>query len=230
MLENLNKKVKSGLDTYLGFDTDIIWYNTDYCEVYGGATRDIINDDKINDIDMMVLGKSQKFVESVLLENGYRKLEDMAMKHLHDLYKEIRCIFEPTTYINDDFKIVQLIRPSTYSKQYNRYHKIINDKGDFYAMSNRFFELMREVDLSTSGVSFNGRLRENCEDAILHCLSKVYRVNDKAEMLNPKRIYERREKLRKKGYEEFHSMDKNRESYKKFTKILGRRDKLFLIN
>lgn len=224
MLDKLNDKVKKGLDKYLEFDTDIIWKNTDYCEVYGGATRDIISNNKINDIDFMVLSNSQQKLMKILEINGYVKMDNLTSKNIHEMYKDIKCIFEPITYLKG-LKVVQLIRPSSYSK--------INgslNKGVFYTMSNRFFELIREVDMSCSGVSFNGLLRENCEDAILHCLSKVYKINENAELLNPERLYERKEKIINKGFEEYSSMDKNKQLFQKYSKLLGRSDKLFSIS
>lgn len=221
MLSKLSKKVKKGIDEYLEFDTDIIWENTDYCEVYGGAIRDIISNNNINDVDFMVLPKSKEKLISILEYNGYIKMEDLVIKNNHEIYKEIKCIFEPITYIKGT-KIVQLIRPSLYNKNENDI-KIVNKKDIF----SRFFELIGEVDMSCNGVSFNGKIRENCNDSILHCLSKVYKVNVKAEMINNKRIEERRIKIEKKGFEEFNHLNKNKELYKRSVKLLERSNKIF---
>jgi hypothetical protein len=228
MLEKLSEKVKAGLDDYLEFDTDVIWKNTDYCDVYGGATRDILSDNKINDVDFILLPDSQKKVMKILDSNGYVKMDDLTMKHMHEIYKDIRCIFEPITYMKG-IKIVQLIKPSTYSKRNNNYQQIISKRGAFYSMTNRYYELISEVDMSCSDVAFNGKLREHCEDAILHCLSRVYKINENAEMLNPDRLYERRNKVERKGFEEINCMDKNKELYRKNCKLLVRSNKLFQV-
>lgn len=78
---DLKQKVKSKLDEYLEFDSDLIFNSLlkegeqlqvkPLVRVFGGAVRDIIANIPINDVDIIVGAKTIKRVNRVLEENGY---------------------------------------------------------------------------------------------------------------------------------------------------------------
>lgn len=191
MKYNLTKKVKQDIDNYLEFDSSILFKSCDYLEIFGGAVRDSIADMEIHDIDILALSIGEKTCSKILENNGYKFMNLLNMKEIHEMYKDIHCIFEPRTFINKNLKIVQLIRPTPTLFPVENY------------FSKDFFELMREVDLSCCGVSFNGlHIRENCPDAVLHCQNGYYSINNKAKMYNENRNIMRTEKLKGRGWKD----------------------------
>jgi len=188
-------QVKKRIDEYLEFDSDILFKECDYLEIFGGAVRDSIANLEIHDIDILALSKSANRCGEILVENGYKFLPQLNGKEIQEMYKDIHCIFEPWSYINKNLKIVQLIRPSNLINQRSKDGKIqkINSAG--------FFNLMKEVDMSCCGVSYNGDIiKENCENAILHCQQRYYSVNTNAKMYQENRYLMRTNKLDDRGW------------------------------
>ena len=193
--------IKQKLDEYLEFDSNLL-FNSDNIKVkklvriFGGAIRDIIAGQKINDIDILVGSKSCPFIEYTLKEHGYIYMESLAPKDLSSVYKDIRVINEPRTWLKGT-KIVQLIKPVSPSNNSKVYRE-------------GFIDLIQNVDLSCCGVSWDGdNLFENYPDAILHCISLVFDVNYGAKMYSRKRSDMRRYKLIDRGWKELNKKDKS---------------------
>jgi len=202
-------KINEKLSEYCGFDVDLIFNNTDFLVVFGGAIRDIIQGidvDKINDIDILCLPASKNVAIVVLLENGYSE-NGFIKKNLHSIYKDIRYIFEPRTFFKGS-KVIQLITPSSVFRPRNLYQHIKNGSGFrdkskklYDDMTIPYYDLLSNVDISSSGTFFDGEtLYESIDDSIIHCQRRVYRVNDKALMYNYARTMGRVEKLKSHGW------------------------------
>lgn len=208
---NLKQKVKSKLDEYLEFDSDLIFNSLPkegdqlqvkpLVRVFGGAVRDIIADMPINDVDIIVGAKTIKRVNRVLEENGYIYMESLQPKELSRIYSDIRIINEPHTWIKGS-KIVQLIRPvcdknPSTQKQYEE----------------TFINLIQNVDMSCCGVSYDGlNVYENYPQAISHCLSKSFISNTDAKMYSIKRYQSRCYKLIDRGWNEILTIADRRQS------------------
>lgn len=229
MFKRLNEKIKNELDEYLEFDTNEIFENTDYCEVFGGAIRDILADCSINDIDFVALPQSKNELDTILRKHGYQFLEDYTSIDINEIYKDIRLIFQPITYINKNFKKVQIIRPSFYNSHTYKImiSTMISKNWVIQNHSKNFFDLMKEVDLSCCGVSFDGNLKENYPKGIIHSMSRIFEINDKAGMFNKERTLKRKFKLIDKGFEEWdHLSNKRIEEYNRIKKSIERKEKL----
>ena len=198
--------IKKALDEYLEFDSKLLFNRVPISEmkmnsygikvkrlvrVFGGAIRDIIAGQPINDIDILVGAQSCSLVEITLKENGYIYMESLGPKDLSNLYSEIHVINEPRTWVKGS-KIVQLIRPVI---QVTR-----ND--DFRYYERGFIDLIQNVDISCCGVSWDGKLYENYPNAIFHCQNKSYIVNINAKMYSYKRADHRRFKLNGRGWKQ----------------------------
>jgi hypothetical protein len=184
----MNSKIKQKLSEYLEFDSDKLFQNKyNLIRVFGGAIRDIIADQPINDVDILCGSKAFKFVEFILENNGYTYFDYLNAKHLQEMYKDIHVINEPHTWIKGK-KIVQVIRPTNFKD------------GSSYEES--FNNLIANVDLSCCGVSYDGELHEDFKNAIIHCQSMVYSVNHAALMYSDNRAMHRRVKLQDRGWEE----------------------------
>lgn len=186
-------EIKQKLDEYLEFNSDFLfndkWGDADYACIFGGAIRDIVagDSDKINDIDILALPRSVTQLYNVLNKFNYKKI-DLVKPNIHELYTDIKFIFEPITLINPNQKIVQIIRPS----QINTKKKI----GTFDAMVNAYFRLLTNVDLSSSGLFYDGEdLYESIQGAYTHCKAKVFEELTDAMMFNVTRTFKRKEKL-----------------------------------
>lgn len=185
-------KIKKELDNYLEFNSNILFNSNDYIVVFGGALRDIIaNDsDKIKDIDIMCLPKSRNRATKILLSEGY-KLLYLFSPDLFCLYRDIKCIFEPKTFIKGD-KIVQLITPTT--------NNIINFNLSEIEISitlqKNFFTVLKNVDLSSSGLIYNGKqLYESVKSSVFLIKNKKFFTIENALMYNDKRIFIRKNNL-----------------------------------
>lgn len=189
-LEELKNKVIKRLTEYLEFDVKEIFNLSDYITIYGGAIRDSIAEMEINDVDILCMPKSaielQKFIE----KHDYKKIELYDQDALN-MYKGIRLIAEPLTFINNNRKVIQIIRPA--------FKKRVED----YISSH--ISLIKNVDLSCCGVflEFNGKelvLKEACKNAIVHSLAKVYEINKWAKLFNNDRTSFRDHKLTSRGW------------------------------
>jgi hypothetical protein len=195
-------KIRKSLSDYLEFDSDELFKSKfNLVRVFGGAIRDILAEQPINDVDILCGSKALNYIESVLEQNGYQYMEMLNGKDLQEMYSEIHIINEPHTWIKSK-KIVQLIRPS-----------LSNWKTDSSLYEEGFRDLISNVDLSCCGVSYDGEnLYEDYPNAIVHCQSKVYSVNKSAKMYSERRINHRIHKLKDRGWEEIESKtDLNRD-------------------
>jgi len=192
------QKINNRLNEYLEFDNSILFFDP-MIRIFGGAIRDSIADDPINDVDILCGAQSLRRLESILEENGYNHFEKLTSVDITNLYSTIQVISEPRTWIKGT-KVVQLIRP--------RIQSMSNDKSEQQNYSDNFKNLIENVDFSCCGVSWsNGILYENCESAILHCLNKQYCENQGAKMYSYERAQHRRAKLESRDWE---SVSRNR--------------------
>jgi len=208
----LKEKIKGELDKYLEFDSNLI-FNTEpivsermpykrLIRIFGGSLRDIIAGKSIKDIDILVGSKSISYIERILIENGYIYMDSLTPKDINSMYSDLKILSEPHTWIKSE-KIVQLIRPS--------FNGISREKqADNYERS--FINLIQNVDISCCGLSYDGyNLYENYKDAVLHCKSLLFEINNRAIMYNPNRIEHRKYKLLDRGWNEISSLSDYRE-------------------
>ena len=107
-------KIRQSLSEYLEFDSDELFKSKfNLVRVFGGAIRDILAEQTINDIDILCGSKALSYIESVLEQNEYHYMETLNGKDLQEMYSEIHIINEPHTWVKGS-KIVQLIRPSNW--------------------------------------------------------------------------------------------------------------------
>jgi hypothetical protein len=189
----MKEMIKNKLDEYLEFDSNILFKNKyNLVRVFGGAIRDSIANQPINDVDILCGSKALKEIEFLLENKGYHYMEMLNGKDLQEMYSEIHIINEPHTWIKGK-KIVQLIRPVIPIKRDSdlRYYEI------------GFRDLISNVDFSCCGVSWDGdEVYENYPNAILHAQSKVFSVNTFAKMYSHKRAQHRKVKLQNRGWKE----------------------------
>ena len=196
-------KIRQSLSDYLEFDSDELFKSKfNLVRVFGGAIRDILSYQKINDIDILCGSKALEYIEMVLEQNDYNYMQMLNGKDLQEMYSEIHIINEPHTWIKGT-KIVQLIRPSNF----------VSNEIDSSLYEEGFKDLISNVDLSCCGVSYDGEnLYEDYPNAIVHCQSKVYSVNKSAKMYSERRINHRIHKLKDRGWEEIENKtDVNRD-------------------
>jgi len=188
---------KSRLDEYLEFDSSQLFFDP-FVRVFGGAIRDIICGDKINDVDILVGSQSLPKIEYILTINGYIYQEGLIPKDLASIYSDIHVISEPHTWTKKD-KVVQLIRPAKNSKLAPRGTKL-SDSFNRKVYQQIFINLIENVDLSCCGVSWDGeKLYEHYPEAVHHCLTKVFITNYGA-MYSERRHIHRKAKLESRGW------------------------------
>jgi hypothetical protein len=202
--------IKEKLDEYLEFDSNLIFNRTpihneyEYSiklkrlvRIFGGAIRDIIAGQPINDVDILVGAQSSKLVELTLKENGYTYMESLAPKDLSSVYTHLQIINEPKTWIKGT-KIVQLIKPVI--------KKPVSTDLRYYEMG--FVDLIQNVDISSCGVSWDGvHLYENFPNAIAHCQNLSFYINKLAKMYSRQRSSLRRYKFIERGWREIEMND-----------------------
>lgn len=190
------QKINDRLNEYLEFDNSILFFDP-LIRIFGGAIRDSIADEKINDVDILCGAQSIRRLEFILEENGYHHFEKLTSVDITNLYSTIHVISEPRTWIKGT-KVVQLIRPRI---QVMKVNPLALQEQQNY--TDNFKALIENVDLSCCGVSWsNGVLYENTESAILHCLNKQYTENTGARMYSYERATHRRAKLESRGWEQ----------------------------
>lgn len=205
------RNIKDGIDNYLDFDSNEMFVSGDYITIFGGALRDIVagQEDKINDIDILCLPVSKRSLENVLMMNGYTKM-NLIKPDLNFIYKDIRYIFEPSTYINSKRHIVQLIRPTNSNC-------IMNNHRTSSKIYENYYTLLKNVDLVSSGLFYDGNnLYESVNGAYNFCKNKITKTLDDALMYNINRTYLRKEKLLYNGWKDYDRCD---EIYKRSLKI-----------
>lgn len=196
--------IKEKLDEYLEFDSNLLFNRTPIEEhsiklkrlvrVFGGAIRDIIAGQKINDVDILVASQSCSLVEFTLKESGYTYIESLVPKDLSSVYSDIQVISEPRTWMKGT-KIVQVIKPRLKSNHPREYEQM-------------FIDLIQNVDISSCGVSWDGEnLYENYANAISHCQNLSFYINKRAKMYSSKRASHREWKLLERGWTKIESDD-----------------------
>ena len=202
----MNKElIKNKLDEYLEFNSDELFQRTDFCVIFGGAIRDIVSGGKvedINDIDVMGLPHSLKVMGNTLERNGYN-LVNLVKPDIYNIYKDIKCIFEPKTYINKNNKIVQLIKPTI------KFNRIEDYKYEFIINRDTFYNLLSNVDLTSSGLFYDGNeLYESLYNSYLHCKLKVFDRVYMSTMYQTTRTMLRSNTLQNKGWKQTEQIDK----------------------
>lgn len=193
MIQTINSK----LNEYLEFDNDLLFFDP-LVRIFGGAIRDSLADQPINDIDILCGSNSVSRLEYILEQNGYYKMNKLSSIDISILYKDIKVISEPITWIKGK-KVIQIIRPRNISgtKDMDK----ITPKHLAYV--NNFKQLISNVDLSCCGVSWNsGILYENYQNAVIHCLTKSFYANNGAAMYSYDRAIHRKAKLEDRGWTE----------------------------
>lgn len=196
--------IKEKLDEYLEFDSNLLFNSTPIEEysiklkrlvrIFGGAIRDIIAGQSINDVDILVGSQSSKLVELTLKEAGYTYMVSLAPKDLSSVYTHLQIINEPKTWIKGT-KIVQLIKPVIKTTDLR-----------YYEMG--FVDLIQNVDISSCGVSWDGvHLYENFPNAIAHCQNLSFYINKMAKMYSRQRSSLRRYKFIERGWREIEIND-----------------------
>lgn len=203
-------KIRQSLSDYLEFDTDELFKSKfNLVRIFGGAIRDILAEQPINDIDILCGSKALKYIEMVLEQNGYNYMEMLNGKDLQEMYSEIHIINEPHTWVKGK-KIVQLIRPVV---SFAELHNTNTNKVPCDIYEEGFRDLISNVDFSCCGVSYDGEtLYEDYPNAIVHCQNKVFSVNMRAKMYSRKRAQHRKVKLESRGWKEIENKtDVNRD-------------------
>jgi len=199
--KEIEDRVKFNISEYIGFDVHELFLS-DYITIYGGAVRDSIAELEIHDVDILCMPHSANKLKSFLLTKGYKQFELYDQDKLN-MYQGLSLISEPWTLIKND-KVIQIIRP--------RWFKDIksNNINDFRLYEDVYYNLIRNVDISCCGVFLeqdhnNSKLslKEACENAIIQCLTKTFKINKYASLYNPKRIYDREYKLIDRGWTNF---------------------------
>lgn len=211
----LEIKIKNRIDDYLEFDTNQLLKYTDYAIIFGGAVRDSIADQPINDVDIMALNHSIEYLILNLERNGY-SLSNLTKPNITCLYDLTHIIFEPITYMNKNRKIIQLIRPSI--------GKILSMKpkvrptvsvftnelkfdlvSDECAAKTAYFTLLSNVDISCCGVAFDGfNLYETIPMAVKQCMNKEFDYISSNMMVHHNRVHDRIAKMESRGWSLLH--------------------------
>lgn len=190
--------IKEKIDQYLEFDSRKLFFDP-MVRIFGGAIRDSIADQPINDIDILCGSKSIGRLKFILESEGYRLMESLITKDIASIYTDIHVISEPHTYIKGD-KIIQVIRPSA-SHILAPQGTTIKDTKSFGIYYQIYQNLIHNVDISPCGVSYDGyHIYENYPDAVIHCLTKTFSVNTGAAMYSQKRIQHRIAKFVHRGW------------------------------
>ncbi len=206
--------IKKRLDEYLGFDSNELLrpkniivdgilrpekkfrqvVGEPLIRVFGGAIRDSIADQKINDIDLLIGSKMLHTVEAVLHKHGYVYMDSLTPKDIGAMYKDLRIINEPRTWLNTkNMAIVQIIRPVGFTA------------------ANPIAAVVQNVDISCCGVSWDGEtLYENFPDAVIHCQTRKYSTNYSGKM-RTSRTSSRTWKLDNRGWKPIKSPQEARD-------------------
>lgn len=178
--------IKKRLDDYLGFDSNELLrpkkiivegiprtvakfrqiVGEPFIRIFGGAIRDSIAGKNIHDVDIVLGSKMLHTAEAVLHSKGFVYMENLTGKDLGAMYKDLKIIDEPRTWLNPkNMAIVQLIRPAGFTAD------------------NPIAAVVQNVDISCCGVSWDGeKLYENHPDAVLHCQTMHYQTNYSGKM------------------------------------------------
>jgi hypothetical protein len=184
-IDELKNKVVDKISDYIEFDVNMIFDVGEYIAIYGGAVRDSLAEMPINDIDILCLSKSAFKIKELIISLGYKEL-DLYDKDAIAMYNDIHIINEPWTFMNNNFKTIQIIRPA-------------------FGTPEHFYKILKNVDISCCGVFLdkmrnNISLKESCQNSIYQCLSKTFIINSWAELYASNRTLYREEKLKCRGW------------------------------
>jgi len=183
----LTEKVKKTISDYIEFDIEEIFEQGDYISIYGGAVRDSLADMDIHDVDILCMPKSAINLLNFLQEKYDYEFLDLYDQDKLNMYEGLSIINQPWTLMNNNKKIIQIIRPS---KGYN---------DSFY------YNLLKNVDISCCGIFLDKNdnkilLRESCKNGIINCLSKTFTLNKWSELYTSNRTPRREHKLISRGW------------------------------
>ena len=173
---------------------------SDYITIYGGAVRDSLAGLEIHDIDILCMPDSAYKLRKFLKDKyNYETLELYDQDTLN-MYHGISMISEPWTLMNDNKKIIQIIRPMWKGEINPDTHRM-----NQYGYQQAYRDLIKNVDLSCCGVFLENHgkelmLMEACKDGIIHCLSKTFVINEWSKLYNSNRTLYREHKLSSRGW------------------------------
>lgn len=87
---SLHEQIKKRIDDYIEFDCNEIFKCGNLIRIFGGAVRDSICGDQINDVDILCGADSMSRIESLLSEKGYYKIDALTPVDLSSIYKDVR--------------------------------------------------------------------------------------------------------------------------------------------
>lgn len=205
-LKDLQEKIEKRISDYIEFDVRELFAQSDYITIFGGAVRDSLAELEIHDIDILCMPNSANKLRRFLKDKyNYVSLDLYDQDALH-MYHGISLIAEPWTLMNDNKKIIQIIRPRWQGQYYPKGVKH-NDGMDYQFA---YQEIIKNVDISCCGVFLDNeyrkgpKLKEACKNAIIHCLSKTYEVNNWSKLYNSNRTQFREHKLSSRGWTNLH--------------------------
>jgi len=154
ILKDLQNKVEKRISDYIEFDVKELFEVSDYITIYGGAVRDSLADLEIHDIDILCMPDSANKLKKYLKKYNYISL-DLYDPDSLNMYHGISLIAEPWTLMNDNKKIIQIIRPRWKGQINPNTHKM---NGDGYQQA--YHDLIKNVDISCCGVFLEYRNNE----------------------------------------------------------------------
>jgi len=201
-LKDLQEKIEKRISDYIEFDVRELFEISDYITIYGGAVRDSIAALEIHDVDILCMPNSAYLLRSFLKKEYNYQTLDLFDQDTLNMYNGISLISEPWTLMNDNKKIIQIIRPTWKGG-------IKQNIGSAYQQEYR--DLIKNVDISCCGVFIEKQdekiiLKEACKDAIIHCLSKTYIINEWSKLYNMNRISHRENKLISRGWSNYNDI------------------------
>lgn len=191
----LFESIKSELSDYLGFDVNELLFNDDIY-IFGGALRSCISKQRINDIDIVTLPRNCDMLGAHL---NHRKFTKISNGMMEDVYKELKIIHEPHTYMLN-YKRVQIIRP-VISNLVD-----VSDRVKQHEAEGReaLQILLKNVDFSCNGLCMNRNgLYEVVEGALVDIKNKELRILPDNLMLqrNMGRLFKRLNNFKQKGWD-----------------------------
>ena len=199
-LKDLRDKIEKRISDYIEFDVKELFAVSDYITIYGGAVRDSLAGLEIHDIDILCMPDSAYKLRKFLKDKyNYETLELYDQDTLN-MYHGISMISEPWTLMNDNKKIIQIIRPMWKGEINPDTHRM-----NQYGYQQAYRDLIKNVDLSCCGVFLENHgkelmLMEACKDGIIHCLSKTFVINEWSKLYNSNRTLYREHKLSSRGW------------------------------
>jgi tRNA nucleotidyltransferase/poly(A) polymerase len=79
------QKINDRLNEYLEFDNNQLYMDS-MVRIFGGAIRDSIADQPINDVDILCGAQSLRKLEYILEKNGYHHFEKLTSVDITNLY------------------------------------------------------------------------------------------------------------------------------------------------